>query len=46
MCTFRTCRLTAAVANLVEDYCSQGDEVWKWLNRGPKQQLWYYTPIF
>lgn len=33
------------VRAIVEDYRSDGAEVWKRFKRGPEQQLWYYSEI-
>jgi (p)ppGpp synthase/HD superfamily hydrolase len=33
------------VRTIVEDHRSHGAEVWKRFNRGPEQQLWYYSTI-
>lgn len=33
------------VRAIVEDHRSHGAEVWKRFNRGPEQQLWYYSEI-
>jgi hypothetical protein len=33
------------VRAIVEDHRSHGAEVWTRFNRGPEQQLWYYSTI-
>jgi len=33
------------VRAIVDDYRREGAEVWKRFNRGPEQQLWYYSEI-
>jgi hypothetical protein len=33
------------VRAILEDFRSEGTEVWKRFNRGPEQQLWYYSEI-